>query len=60
MRKTEWSKRQGKPKKTSIVVPENLWISLKARAVHGRRNVQELVAEAIEDYLRKKGGRDAR
>jgi metal-responsive CopG/Arc/MetJ family transcriptional regulator len=58
MRKTDWGRRAGNVKRTSIVLPETLWTRVKQRALHEKRNAQEIVADALEDYLRKarKGG----
>jgi len=57
MRKTEWG-RAGDVKRTSIVLPEALWTRVKQRALREKRNAQEIVAQALEEYLRrtKKGG----
>jgi hypothetical protein len=41
------------------MLPDKLWRSVRIRAVHEGRNAQEVVAEALEDYLKrsKKGGK---
>lgn len=46
-------------KRTSLGLPEKLWRAVKIRAIHEGRDAQEIVAEALEDYLRraKKGGK---
>lgn len=56
MRRTNWGKGVSEVKKTSIVLPEKLWSRVRIRAVHERRNAQEIVAEALEEYLRKRKG----
>ena len=45
--------------KTNLGLPRRLWEAAKVRAMKENRTMQELVAEAIEDYLRKakKGGK---
>lgn len=53
MRKTDWGRRAGNVKRTSIVLPETLWDRVKQRALDDKRNAQEIVAQALEDYLRK-------
>ena len=42
-------------KKTSLKLPEDLWRSLRIRALEEGRNAQVIVAQLIEGYLRKKG-----
>jgi hypothetical protein len=44
--------------KTSLMLPKPLWTSIKIRALQEERDAQDLVAEALADYLRrvKKGG----
>jgi hypothetical protein len=44
--------------KTNLGLPRRIWEAAKIRAMKENRTMQELVAEAIEDYLRKvkKGG----
>jgi len=58
MRKTNWGKGVSGVKRTSIMLPEKLWRAVRIRAVHEGRNAQEIVAEALEGYLKKsrKGG----
>lgn len=48
-------------KRTSLNLSEGLWTRIKMQALREKRDAQELVAEALENYLRrvKKGGRDA-
>ena len=47
-------------KKTSIALPEDLWQRARVAAIERRVEFQQLVAEAIENYLAKakasKGG----
>ncbi len=44
--------------KTSLMLPKQLWTSIKIRALQEERDAQDLVAEALQDYLGKvkKGG----
>lgn len=44
--------------KTSLMLPRKLWTEIKVRALREERDAQVIVAEALEDYLRKakKGG----
>ena len=42
--------------KTTLRLPKKLFQEAKIRAVLEERNLQELVAEALETYLKKKGG----
>jgi hypothetical protein len=60
VKKTDWGRGVMAVKKTSLQLPEAIWKSVKIRAVEEGRNVQELVAEALKDYLRKKGGSRAK
>jgi metal-responsive CopG/Arc/MetJ family transcriptional regulator len=48
-----------KIKRTSISLPEKLWKAIRTRAIGEGRNAQEIVAEALEEWLRKpkKGAR---
>jgi len=47
--------------KTNLGLPKRLWEAARLRALKEGRNLEELVAEAVSDYLRKvkTGGRDA-
>jgi predicted DNA binding CopG/RHH family protein len=46
-------------KRTSLSLPDRLWKAAKIRSVEEGRDFQDLVSEALEDYLRKqrKGGK---
>jgi hypothetical protein len=45
-------------RKTSFVVPDDLWIKLKVAAAEERTDVSALLCKLAEDYLRsRKGGR---
>lgn len=49
----------GELSKTSIMLPTRLWRAARIRALQEGRNTQEIVAEALEDYLkRSKKGRE--
>ncbi len=45
--------------RTSIQIPENLWKAAKFRAVEEKKNLQDVIADALRVYLRvaKKGGK---
>lgn len=45
--------------KTNLGIPRRLWEAARIRAMKEDRNLEEIVAEALEAYLRKsgKGGR---
>ena len=43
--------------KTSLRLPEPLWKRAKIRAIETNLEAQELVALALEEYLKKGGGR---
>jgi predicted transcriptional regulator len=47
-------------RRTSITLDDGLWRRIKIRAVNEGRDASQIVAEALEDYLRrvKKGGKD--
>jgi hypothetical protein len=48
----------GPRRKTSLVVPDDLWMRLKIAAVEERTDVSSLLCRLAEDYLRgRKGGR---
>jgi len=44
--------------KTSVEIPEDIWRAAKIRALDDRKNFQEIVAEALREFLKraKKGG----
>ncbi|MDQ6893025.1 MAG: hypothetical protein M3167_10140 [Acidobacteriota bacterium] len=46
--------------KTSMEIPEDLWRAAKIRAMDEKKNFQDIVAEALREYLRKqkKGGKE--
>ncbi len=59
-RKAEWP-RGTEIQKTNLGLPRRIWEAAKVRAMKENRTMQELVAEALEDYLRKpKRGGDRR
>ena len=45
--------------KTSIEIPEEVWRAAKIRAVQDRTNLQDVIAAALREYLKrpKKGGK---
>ncbi len=51
-----------KTMRTSIEIPEDLWTAAKVRAVHEKINLQDVIAAALREYLKKakKGGKDER
>lgn len=49
--------------KTSIEIPEDVWRAAKIRALDERKNFQDIVAEALREFLKrpkKGGGKDER
>jgi len=51
-------KGDGMRRKTSLVVPDDLWLRLKIAALEDRTDVSSLLCRLAEDYLRsRKGGR---
>lgn len=58
MKKSEWGKGVSTIK-TSIQIPEELWTAAKIRAVHDKANLQDVIAAALREYLKRprKGGR---
>ncbi len=42
--------------KTSIAFPESLWKDGRKRAIDEGRDFQDVVGDALRDYLRRKGG----
>jgi hypothetical protein len=49
--------------KTSIEIPEDVWRAAKIRAMDEKKNFQDVVADALRDYLKKQkkgGGKDER
>lgn len=46
--------------RTSIEIPEDLWTAAKVRAVHEKTNLQDVIAAALREYLKrsKKGGKE--
>jgi hypothetical protein len=42
--------------KTSLHIPEELWRAGKIRAMDEKKNLQDVVADALREYLKKKGG----
>ncbi len=57
-RKSEWS-RDLQLQKTSLALPTALWEAAKIQAIKQGRTLQELVADAVDSYLKqlKKGGK---
>jgi hypothetical protein len=43
--------------KTTLRLPKKIFQDAKIRAILEERNLQELVAEALDSYLKKKGGK---
>ncbi len=44
---------------TNVEIPEEIWRAAKIRAMDEKRNLQDVIAEALGDYLKKpkKGGK---
>jgi hypothetical protein len=63
MKKTDWGAGAKDVRRTSLNLPVRTWKLLKILAVNDGRNAQELVAEALSQYLTrraKKGGSGAK
>ena len=43
--------------KTSVGFPESLWKEGRKRAIDEDRDFQDIVRDALREYLRKKGGK---
>jgi hypothetical protein len=45
--------------RTTVHLPEELWTAAKIRAVHEKTNLQDVIAAALREYLKrsKKGGK---
>ena len=58
MKRSDWGEGVSTVR-TSIEIPEDLWTAAKVRAVHDKTNLQDVIAAALRDYLRrsKKGGK---
>ncbi len=58
MRRSDWGKGV-KTVKTSIDIPEEVWRAAKIRSMDEKRNFQDVVADALREYVRKpkKGGK---
>lgn len=54
-KKADWPKGI-EVQKVGLALPKKTWEAARLRAFKESRTFQELVAEAIEDYLRKKKG----
>jgi hypothetical protein len=62
MRASDWGEGV-KTMRTSIEIPEELWIAAKVRAAHEKANLQDVIAAALREYLKKSkkgGGKDER
>jgi len=53
-------KQSDPPTKTSLVIPKGLWTDVKIQALREDRDAQDLVAEALAEYLKAKKGGDRR
>ena len=42
--------------KTSIILPEKLWKAARKQAIDENRDFKDIVADALRDYLQRKGG----
>jgi hypothetical protein len=41
--------------KTSVDIPDNLWKAAKILAVEENKDLRDVIVEALEEYLKKKG-----
>jgi hypothetical protein len=44
--------------KTSLGLPDDLWRATKIRAIEENRDAQDLVADALRDYLKRKSRKE--
>lgn len=51
-RRSDWPKGAGEIQKTALGIPKKVWQAARMQAFKEGRTFQELVAEALEDYLR--------
>ena len=58
-RKSDWPKGI-EIQKIGLALPKRLWQTGRMQALKEGRTFQEVIAEALEDYLRKKKGGDRR
>lgn len=58
MKASEWGEGV-KTMRTSIQIPEDVWTAAKIRAAHEKSNLQDVIADALRQYLKlgKKGGK---
>jgi len=58
MRASKWGEGV-KTMRTSIEIPEEVWTAAKIRAAQEKTNLQEVIADALRQYLRlpRKGGK---
>jgi len=49
-------KKEEKMIKTSMALPEPLWTAVRIKALEMHVNAQDLVREALEEFLKRKGG----
>jgi hypothetical protein len=61
MRRSDWGKGVVTVK-TSLEIPEEVWKAAKIRAMDEKKNFQDIVTEALQDFLKrpKRGPKDAR
>lgn len=58
MQKRSKAKKAAEPMvKTSLRLPADLWTRTRIRALEQGRDAQDLVAEALASYLKKRGAR---
>jgi predicted DNA binding CopG/RHH family protein len=64
MKASTWRRKGVKTMRTSIEIPEEVWVAAKIRAAQEKTNLQEVIAAALHQYLRlgtkKGGGKDER
>lgn len=59
MKASSWKKEGMKTMRTSIELPEELWTGAKIRAAQEKTNLQDVIADALRQYLKlpRKGGK---
>ncbi len=54
MKKSYWEKGITEFQTTNLVLPKRTWEAAKIQAIRENRTLQELVAQAVDEYLKKK------
>jgi hypothetical protein len=52
-KKVSARKKQGMTQRTTIDLPQDIWIELKVQAAHQRRSMKEIILDAVQAHLRR-------